>query len=119
MSTTSTFGSVAVERIIEHLRDGTMSSEKIVKDCLNRIEQTDPYLSAWQHVDVEGAIRQAVEADERRQHHKALGALHGIPVGIKDIIDTLDLPTERGSDIFKGRLPSANVDASKPNTKRG
>ena len=49
-----------------------------------------------------GLIQQAQDADDRRSHNKAIGPLHGIPVGVKDIIDTAQIPTERGTSIYKG-----------------
>ena len=63
----------------------------------------------WEHLDKEFALRQAREADLARGEGKALGPFHGVPVGIKDIIDTAELPTENGSPLHAGRRPSEDA----------
>jgi Asp-tRNA(Asn)/Glu-tRNA(Gln) amidotransferase A subunit family amidase len=60
---------------------------------------------AWASIDRAYALEQAKAVDAARKEGKGVGPLHGIPVGVKDIIDTADLPTEHGSAIFKGRRP--------------
>lgn len=88
---------------------GRLSSVELVKSCLARIEETDGAIKAWAYLDREGALAQAAECDRIRKAGLALGLLHGIPVGLKDIIDTADMPTERGTPIFAGRQPSADA----------
>src|SRR5437763_523636 len=87
------------------MHDGLVSSEDLVRECLERIRATEPIVQAWQFLDEEHALAQARAADERRRSGEALGALNGIPVGIKDIIDTADMPTENGTVLHKGRMP--------------
>ncbi|WP_417685588.1 amidase [Roseibium sp.] len=91
------------------IRAGLLTSTELVKACLARIDETDGQLKAWAHVDAERALAQAADADAMRQAGRPLGALHGVPVGLKDIIDTKDAPTERGSAIFKGRKPGEDA----------
>jgi len=91
------------------IREGRLTSVELVKACLARIEATDGQLKAWTFLDKEGALARAGEMDELRRAGKALGPLHGIPVGLKDIIDTRDMPTENGSPIFAGRQPDADA----------
>ncbi|MGI9353051.1 MAG: amidase [Rhizobiaceae bacterium] len=86
----------------DKLRTGALTSEELVTACLNRIEQTDSQVKAWVHLDREYALMQARELDQIRQNGKPMGPLHGIPVGLKDIVDTSFYPTEYGSPIFKG-----------------
>lgn len=93
----------------ESIRAGRLSSEQLTTACLTRIEQTDDTIKAWAHVDRDFALAQAREADRIRKAGHATGALHGVPVGLKDIIDTLVLPTTRGSVIFEGRQPDADA----------
>lgn len=88
------------------MKEGRLASESLVKHCLEVIEKTDNDIQAWVHIDAEQSLQQAREMDLRRSKGKALGSLHGIPVGLKDIIDTKDLPTERGSPIYSGRRPA-------------
>jgi len=84
---------------------GHLSSEELVQDCLARIRETEPIVQAWTWLDEDYALAQARAADDRRREGHATGPLHGIPVGIKDIIDTGDMPTENGSPLYAGRTP--------------
>ncbi|MGQ0511681.1 MAG: amidase [Betaproteobacteria bacterium] len=84
---------------------GRLSSEELVEDCLARIRDIEPQVQAWTFLDEAHALAQAKAADERRREGHATGPLHGIPVGVKDIIDTGDMPTENGSPLFSGRTP--------------
>jgi Asp-tRNA(Asn)/Glu-tRNA(Gln) amidotransferase A subunit family amidase len=74
------------------------NAEAVVRDCLARIEAREPVVKAWATIDPDYALRQARELDRGPSR----GALHGVPIGVKDIIDTADLPTEMGSEIYKG-----------------
>ncbi len=91
------------------IREGVFSSEQLVQSCLGRIQATDDEIRAWAFLDPEHALRQARAADEWRLEGKALGALHGVPVGIKDIIDTHDMPTEDGTVLHAGRMPDRDA----------
>ena len=84
---------------------GEMSAEDYIGACLQRIAAVEDKVHAFVHLDADAALRQARALDERRRNGKPLGALHGVPVGIKDIFDTADYPTECGSPLFKGRRP--------------
>ena len=87
------------------MREGLLTAEELVVACLERIRQVEPIVQAWQFLDEEHALGQARAADERRRSGQAVGALNGIPVGIKDIIDTADMPTENGTVLHRGRTP--------------
>ncbi|MFY0692755.1 MAG: amidase [Paracoccaceae bacterium] len=91
------------------IREGRLSSVDLVKSCLKRISETEEALKAWACLDEEKALAQAEEADRIRKSGKPVGALHGVPVALKDIIDTKDMPTERGTPICKGRQPEADA----------
>lgn len=93
----------------EAIRDGRLLSEALVTACLERIETTDGTIKAWAHLDPEIALAQAAEMDRLRKAGYATGALHGVPIGVKDIVDTRFLPTERGSPVFEGRQPDADA----------
>src|SRR5204863_1165139 len=84
---------------------GLLTAEELVRACLERIRQVEPTVQAWQFLDEEHALTQARAADERRRSGQPVGALNGIPVGIKDIIDTGDMPTENGTPVHQGRMP--------------
>lgn len=91
------------------IRDGAVSSLELVEACLERVREVDPGIEAWAFLDPEGVRAQARAADDWRKEGKPIGPLHGIPVGIKDIIDTGDQPTEDGSVLHAGRLPDRDA----------
>jgi Asp-tRNA(Asn)/Glu-tRNA(Gln) amidotransferase A subunit family amidase len=95
----------------ERIAGGELSSAKYVEACLDRIEAIDGKVHAFIHLDRKEALRQAAALDERRRNGKALGALHGIPVAIKDIFDTADYKTECGSPLLEGRHPMRDAAA--------
>jgi len=84
---------------------GAISSEEYTRACLDRIAAIEPKVRAFAHLDPENALTQARERDEWRKSGRPIGPLHGVPVGIKDIIDTSDYPTECGSPALSGRRP--------------
>ena len=90
--------------IVEGVRNGSVTARRVVEDCLARIE-ADAGLHAWAHLDAEAALAQADECDRLRQHGKPLGRLHGVPVGLKDIIDSAGLLCECGAAAMTGRMP--------------
>jgi len=82
---------------------GEISSEALVHACLGRIDERDADVRAWVAIDRENAVAVARAADRTRQERKGdVSPLLGIPIGIKDIINTVDLPTEYNSSIFRG-----------------
>ncbi len=93
------------------IRDGALSAEELVDACLARIEEADPAIEAWAHLDPEHARAQARAVDALRARGDAIGPLHGIPVGVKDIFDTADYPTEDGTVLHAGRTPDRDAAA--------
>jgi Asp-tRNA(Asn)/Glu-tRNA(Gln) amidotransferase A subunit family amidase len=87
------------------IREGRASSVELVGDCLKRVEEVESKVRAWAFLDRDHALRQAEAADLHRKLGKAVGPLHGVPVGVKDIFDTGDMPTEFGSPLWAGRAP--------------
>src|SRR4051812_5029941 len=87
------------------IAEGRLTSEELVQACLERIRALEPKVQAWAFLDEEHALAQARAADERKRSGEPIGALHGVPVGLKDIIDTGDMPTENGTVLHKGRTP--------------
>ena len=91
------------------IREGAISSEQYVAACLARVREVDARIEAWAFLDPDHALAQARAADEYRRSGQPIGPLHGVPVGIKDIIDTADMPTENGSALHAGRTPSRDA----------
>ena len=88
------------------IRAGEITSVELVQACLDRIDAREPVVKAWVYFDAELVLAQARTADAKVKSGIELGPLHGIPVGLKDIIDTADMPTCSGSDHFAGRRPA-------------
>jgi Asp-tRNA(Asn)/Glu-tRNA(Gln) amidotransferase A subunit family amidase len=84
---------------------GDISSEEYTRALIAQADQIEDKVGAFVHFDPDYAIAQAKERDAYRANGNAVGPLHGVPVGIKDCIDTADLPTENGSALFAGRRP--------------
>jgi Asp-tRNA(Asn)/Glu-tRNA(Gln) amidotransferase A subunit family amidase len=91
------------------IRDGVITSEQLVQACLARVAAVDKDVEAWAFLDPEHALGQARAADEVRMSGRAIGPLHGVPVGVKDIIETADMPTEHGSPLYAGHTPSRDA----------
>lgn len=91
------------------IRDGVVSAEQLVEACLARVHEADGEVQAWAFLDPEYALAQARAADAWRLEGRPTGPLHGVPVGVKDIFDTADMPTENGSALDAGRTPSRDA----------
>ena len=88
------------------LASGQITSEKLVSDCLEQIRLRESDVRAWAFIDPELALAQARQRDNEDRR----SPLHGIPVGVKDIIDTTDMPTAYGNTRYAGHLPSQEAD---------
>jgi Asp-tRNA(Asn)/Glu-tRNA(Gln) amidotransferase A subunit family amidase len=82
------------------IRERKLSCEELTRSCLARIAARDAVVRAWLHVDPERAIRAARELDKLAPK----GALHGLPFGVKDVIDTIDMPTTQNSPIYQDAM---------------
>ena len=91
------------------IRAGDITSKELIQACLDRIVEREETVQAWVHLDPEYGLMQASKADEVRQSGMPIGPLHGIPVGIKDIFDTKDMPTEDGTVLHAGRTPDTDA----------
>jgi Asp-tRNA(Asn)/Glu-tRNA(Gln) amidotransferase A subunit family amidase len=88
-------------QVVAGIEAGDFTAEAVVSDCLARIDARDGAVSAWVALDRDGALAQARERDRSA----ARGPLHGIPIGVKDVIDTMSLPTQMGSPLYAGSRP--------------
>jgi len=93
------------------IRNGELSSEELVQLCLKRIDELEGTIGAWHYLDHDLSLQQARNADLSRQAGEPTGALHGVPVGVKDIFDTSDMPTEDGTPLHAGRTPAYDAAA--------
>ncbi len=87
------------------IASGALKVEALARDCLDRVAARDPAVRAWAFVDPAAVLRQARELDKVPRR----GPLHGIPIGIKDVIDTADMPTCHNSPHYQGHRPGADA----------
>ena len=102
--------SLKVEEMVTKIKEGQLTSLEICKKYLERINKFEKDVKAWAHFDKKILLEKALEADEHRKSGKPIGPLHGIPIAIKDIIGTVDMPTECGTSIRKGKSYSQNAE---------
>ncbi|RZN16607.1 amidase [Bradyrhizobium sp. Leo121] len=97
--------------LADRIKRGETSALDLMNACLDRIAAREPDVRAWAFLDAERAREEARRADEHRASGGPLGALHGLPIGVKDVFDTADMPSEYGSETLRGRRPNADADA--------
>jgi Asp-tRNA(Asn)/Glu-tRNA(Gln) amidotransferase A subunit family amidase len=95
--------------LVESMRRGHTTAAAVMRARLDRIKALEPELRAFAHFDAAAALAAAKRADEQRKSGDPPGPLHGLPVAVKDIIDTTDYPTEHGGDIYRGRRPERDA----------
>ncbi|WP_306752484.1 amidase [Paracoccus actinidiae] len=93
----------------DRLASGALRAVDLVRACLARISELEPQVGAWAWIDEGHALAQAERLDQWRQSGRSLGPLHGLPVGLKDVIDTKGIPTENGTPIDAGRVPAEDA----------
>ncbi len=91
------------------LREGGLGAQDYVRACVERIAEQEERVRAWAYFDPAHALEQARDLDERRALGRPTGPLHGLPVGIKDIIDVRGMPTEDGTPLHAGRIPTRDA----------
>lgn len=99
-------GAVALR---DRLASGALRAADLVEACLARIAAREPEVGAWAWLDGDHAMEQAQALDRHRESGRAPGPLHGLPVGLKDIVDTARMPTENGTALDRGRVPQRDA----------
>ena len=102
--------SLKAEELALKIKDSQLTSVEICEKYIERINKFEKDVKAWAHFDKKLLLEKAAEADEYRRSGKPLGPLHGVPVAVKDIVGTLDMPTECGTVIRKGKSYSQNAE---------
>ena len=92
---------LTTNELVGKLREGQISSVEVCNQYIERIKKFEKDVNAWAHFNKKELLEKASEADEYRKSGKPLGSLHGLPIAVKDIIGTLDMPTECGTIIRK------------------
>ena len=102
--------SLSLEELAKKIKDAQFSSVEVCETYIERINKFEKDVKAWAHFDKKVLLEKAVEADEHRKSGKPVGSLHGVPIAVKDIIGTVDMPTECGTVIRKGKSYSQNAE---------
>jgi len=100
----------SIREVAELLCGRKVSPVELTKQCLQRIEKLNPALNAFITVTADSALAAARAAESEIQRGKRRGPLHGIPIALKDMIDTADVITTAGSALFQHRVPSADAE---------
>lgn len=93
----------------DRIASGGLSAEAVAQAFLAQIEAREPAVGAWAYLDGDDVIAQARQLDTARRTGRPIGPLHGLPVGIKDIIDVARMPTGNGTRSDDGRIPSKDA----------
>jgi aspartyl-tRNA(Asn)/glutamyl-tRNA(Gln) amidotransferase subunit A len=94
----------------KQLRNRELSPVDLANDCLTKIERLNPILNAFITVTADSALREAREAEAEIQRGQWRGPLHGIPLGLKDLVDTAGTRTTAASGLFKDRIPTQDAE---------
>lgn len=94
--------------LVDVLHAGDLGVVEVATACLEAVAAREDELQAWVTIDRDAVLARALELDAVPSERR--GPLHGVPIGVKDIIDTADLPTEYGSPIYAGHRPSADAE---------
>ena len=102
--------SLSVEELASKIKDSQITSVEVCKEYIKRINEFEKEVKAWAYFDKKILLEKAADSDDHRRSGKPLGPLHGVPVAVKDIIGTVDMPTECGTVIRKGKSYSQNAE---------
>ena len=104
--------SLSVEELASKIKDGQITTVEVCEKYIERINKFEKDVKAWAHFDKKVLLEKASEADEYRRSGKPVGPLHGIPVAVKDIVGTIDMPcllytSPSPRDGLLSRMPSS------------
>ena len=102
--------SLSANELVEKLKSGEISCVEACEAYIDRVNKFEKDVKAWAYIDKKTIIEKAIEKDEYRKSGKPLGPLHGLPIGVKDIIGTEDMPTECGTVLRKGMPESSDAE---------
>ncbi len=100
----------SILEIAEQVKKRVVSPVELTRDCLQRIERLNSTLNAFITITAESARSQARQAEQDIQHGRWRGPLHGIPLALKDILDTAGVRTTAASALFKERIPAEDAE---------
>jgi Asp-tRNA(Asn)/Glu-tRNA(Gln) amidotransferase A subunit family amidase len=101
----------SIRELIAACERGDLDATEIARECIEKFKRFEPWLHAWACFDPERTLEQARAAEHRFATGQVRGSLEGIPIGVKDVFNTTDFPTEMGSQIWKGYTPGNDARA--------
>src|SRR5262245_14377505 len=93
----------------QHIQKRSLSPVELTSACLDRIERLNPQLNAFITVTAESALKEAKRAEEEIADGKWRGPLHGIPIALKDLIETAGVRTTAASAVLKDNIPAIDA----------
>lgn len=105
-SDAATIRALSAMDLRDRLASGLLKAEEVAEAFLQRIEEREGEVQAWAWIDPDFVRHQARYLDQYRSTGRPIGPLHGVPVGLKDVIDTAGIPTENGAALDAGRVPT-------------
>ena len=93
--------SLSAREAARRIAERRLGAEELTAACLDQIAAREPVVGAWEYLDPD----EALAAARRRDQEAPRGPLHGVPIAVKDLIDTVDMPTAYGSPIYRGPSP--------------
>jgi Asp-tRNA(Asn)/Glu-tRNA(Gln) amidotransferase A subunit family amidase len=111
VSNSKRLNELSARTIVSAIRDRRLTAVSVMEACLERIAVREPQVKAWSFLDADLARKRAGLADDWQAAGYPLGPLHGLPVGVKDVFDTSDMPSEYGSASLRGHRPTEDADA--------
>jgi Asp-tRNA(Asn)/Glu-tRNA(Gln) amidotransferase A subunit family amidase len=100
---------LSAREMVQAMQTAALSAAETMAAHFETIEAREPSIRAWAFLSKDGAMKAAARADAARRSGLSLGPLHGLPVAVKDTIDTADMPTEFGARLHAGRRPAADA----------
>ena len=92
------FNEFTATEVVKKIKTGQVTAEAVMRDCLDRVAEREATIKAWAYLNPEQALKAAIEIDRGEKS----APLAGLPIGIKDVLDTSDMPTEMGSSSIPG-----------------
>lgn len=102
---------LSIQELTDLLRRRDLPAAEVMDAVLRRLDATDPFVHAFVHVASAEAMAEAERQDKLASHGDWAGPLHGIPVGVKDLFETADMPTEAGSQVLASYRPAHDAEA--------
>jgi aspartyl-tRNA(Asn)/glutamyl-tRNA(Gln) amidotransferase subunit A len=99
-----------IHKLAEQFRRGEVSPVEVTRSCLEKIERLNPGLNAFITVSAETALKEAQEAEKEIARGEWRGPLHGVPIALKDLVDTAGVRTTAASGLYKERVPTADAE---------